>query len=328
MIDFTPNQKALAALLLSHPEEILSGSFLAESLGISRQAVSKNLGMLRKTGFPVFAMERKGYILNREEDSLHPLLLEQEIRHVLPASKVWYFGSLSSTQNVMKDLAKKGAPEGSLVLGETQTAGKGRTARSWLSPPGKGLYFSLLLRPQLPPGHVQILNLIAGVAVCRGILHCTSLSCVLKWPNDVLWENKKVCGILSEAASDSDSIRYAVVGIGINVNTDIEDFPPEIRDLAISLGSILGSSLSRKDLLLAVYKEFMKEYGVMSSQGSEAFLRSYRSHCATLGKEISLSFQGEPLRGRAEDITEEGSLVVNIHGERRTFHSGEVRHLR
>jgi BirA family biotin operon repressor/biotin-[acetyl-CoA-carboxylase] ligase len=328
MTDFTPNQKALAALILSQAGEILPGSFLAENLGISRQAVSKNMAILRQSGFPLSSIERKGYTANREVDSLHPLLLEWEIGSTVPSAKVWHFESLPSTQSIMKDLAKKGAPEGSLVLGETQTAGRGRTARSWFSPPGKGLYFSLLLRPHLPPGHVQLLNLIAGVAVCRAIREEMSLSCNLKWPNDVLWENRKICGILSEAASDSDSIRYAVVGIGINVNTSREDFSPEIREVAISLREILGKDLSRKNLLLGTYKEFMKEYQIMTSQGAEAFLRSYRTFCSTLKRQISLTFQGATLHGWAEDVTEEGSLMVHTEGETKIFHSGDVSHLR
>ena len=328
MTDFSPNQRALARMLLSHPEEVLSGSFLSEKLGISRQAVSKNIHLLRKTGFPVFSLERKGYGLLSEKDSLHPLLLEWEIQHVVPSGKVWCFTSLSSTQSVLKELAKKGAPEGSLVLGETQTAGRGRTTRSWSSPPGKGLYFSVLLRPSLPPGHVQLLNLVAGVAVSRGIKECTSLTCDLKWPNDVLYRNKKICGILSEAASDSDSIRYAVVGIGVNVNTPNAAFPPTIRGTALSLFDILGRPLSRKTLLLAIYRNFMKEYHSIISVRAKAFLDSYRTFCSTLGKEISLFSQGEPLQGKAQDVTEEGSLILLVDGEKRIFHSGDVCHLR
>jgi BirA family biotin operon repressor/biotin-[acetyl-CoA-carboxylase] ligase len=328
MMNFTPNQKALGALLLSRAGHVLSGSFLAENVGISRQAVSKNVALLRESGFPVFSIERKGYSVNQEVDSLHPLVLEEEIRRVVPEAEVWCFDSLSSTQSVMKDFAKKGAPEGSLVLGETQTTGRGRTTRSWLSPTGRGLYFSLLLRPCLPPGHVQLLNLMAGVAVCRAIQKETSLSCDLKWPNDVLWENKKICGILSEAASDCDSIHYAVVGVGINVNTLQNDFSPEIRNVATSLAEILGKPLPRKPLLLRFYAEFMKEYGIMASRGPEAFLHSYKDFCSTLKRHISLTFQEKTLQGWAEDITDEGSLIVLVEGEKKIFHSGDVSHLR
>ena len=328
MTDFTPNQKTLGTIFFSRSGEVLSGSFLSESLGISRQAVSKNIGILRKTGFPVFPIERKGYVLKDSEESLHPLLLENEIQRLGSSGKAWYFHSLSSTQKVMKEFAKKGIPEGSLVVGETQTAGKGRTARSWVSPAGKGLYFSLLLRPSLPPGCVQLLNLLAGLAVCQSIEECTTLFCDLKWPNDVLYGNKKICGILSEAATDSDSIRYAVVGIGINVNTTITEFPEEIRETATSLYDISKKTFSRRRLLLKIYDNFMRKYHLMLSRGFDSFLPSYEERCSTIGKNISLSYRDELLYGKAEGITKEGALILYTREERLILHSGDVRHLR
>lgn len=224
----------------------------------------------------------------------------------------------ASSMELAWDEAKRGAPEGTLALAESQTAGRGRRGRSWVSPSGSNLTFSLLLRPM--PKALPRLTRLAAVAVARAIEECTPLRPAFKWPNDVLLGGKKVCGILVESRVEGEDV-WAVVGVGLNVNFDPRAYP-EIADIATSLASELGRPLPRAPLLAAFLEQFEALYLVADSP--QAF-QEWRTRLSTLGRQVRMNGDGEALLGMAEDVDSEGALLLRCaDGTLKRFLAGEV----
>lgn len=304
---------------------LVSGAELAERLAVSRTAIWKQVCALRAAGYDIASHPRHGYSLTGLPDKLLPA----EIRNGLPTRfmgcQVHCFQSVSSTQDVARALASQGAPEGTVVVAETQSAGKGRRGRQWLSPAGGGLWLSVLLRPAMLPAEVPRLTLAAGVAAARAITETTGLSIGLKWPNDLLVGERKTGGILAEMVGEPDGIDFVVLGIGINVSIQPDRFPPELRQAATSLQCHVGADISRvqlcKNLLVALEDVYIK---VMTGGFGEV-LADWRRVSVTLGRRVVLALPDTTVEGQAIDVTPDGGLAVLLAGgERRTFLAGEV----
>lgn len=231
---------------------------------------------------------------------------------------------VDSTNDEAKRLAAQGAPHGTLVVAEEQSAGKGRRGRSWASKKGGGIFMSLLLRPEFSPECASMLTLVAALAVEEGIRRTTGLSCGIKWPNDMVTDGRKLVGILTEMSTDADAIRYVVVGIGINANT--AEFPAEIRDTAASLRLALGAPVNRAALIAAVlnawedfYAEFLKKLDL------SLLKESYNKLLVNFGREVRVLTPGDEYNGISRGITDKGELLVELDdGELREVMSGEV----
>lgn len=231
---------------------------------------------------------------------------------------------VDSTNDEAKRLAAQGAPHGTLVVAEEQSAGKGRRGRSWASKKGGGIFLSLLLRPEFSPECASMLTLVAALAVEEGIRRTTGLSCGIKWPNDMVTDGRKLVGILTEMSTDADAIRYVVVGIGINANT--AEFPAEIRDTAASLRLALGAPVNRAALIAAVlnawedfYAEFLKKLDL------SLLKESYNKLLVNFGREVRVLTPGDEYNGISRGITDKGELLVELDdGELREVMSGEV----
>ncbi|MEM1691470.1 MAG: biotin--[acetyl-CoA-carboxylase] ligase [Thermofilaceae archaeon] len=314
-----------AALLgeLALSPGFVSGEKLARALRVSRATVSRLARRLVEEGYPVEAHPKLGYRLVASDD------LSAAARYVgaLKASlsfTLCYLESCSSTQEVAAALAEAGAGEGTVVVAEEQTAGRGRLGRSWVSPRG-GLWFTVLLRPEsLRLSH--LLSLTAGVAVARSLRELFGVDAGLKWPNDVLVEGRKVAGILVEGSVEADRIRYALLGVGINVNNDL---PPELRGSASSLKEFTGRPLPRVPLLLKVLKELDRAYSSLRSGAVESVLGEWRRLSVTLGKRVKVLSSDGVFEGVALDIDEWGGLLVESRdGGQRVFYAGDIVHLR
>lgn len=311
------------ALLRQHPDRFLSGAALAKELSLSRTAVWKAIGQLRREGYAIESATNRGYRLNLQGD----VLSEQGLRTYLtnPALSPKVYASITSTNTVLKGMAAEGAPEGLCLIAGEQTEGRGRMGRSFYSPVDSGLYMSLLLRPQLPAAEAVRITAAAAVAVCEAIEELSGLETQIKWVNDVLVHGKKVCGILTEAALDCESgqLHYAVVGVGINTAVPAGDFPPELRPIA---GAVFGEEKPPElrcrlaalvlDRLMA-YKERLDD---------PALLDAYRRRSLVLGKEISILSPGkEPEAAEAVDLAPDFSLLVRLpDGSLHRLNSGEV----
>ena len=257
--------------------------------------------------------------------------MEQEIRRYLKktmvvGSEIRCFDVIDSTNTYLKKAALEDAPDGTVVIAEHQTAGRGRMTRSFESPEGKGIYLSVLLRPQLAPEKLLPITALAGVAVCDAVEHICGVRPELKWPNDPVLGNRKVCGILTEMVLDEKGRPNVILGIGINVSQTAEDFSPEVAKLATSLLLSLESGVCRPTLAAALLEELDRLYAALQADNLTADLAAYRRDCVNLGKTVQL-IRADGTRETAEavDVDEAFGLVVRgKNGELRTVRAGEV----
>ena len=307
---------------LRQTDGFVSGESLSETLGVSRAAVWKAITALREQGYVIDSVTNKGYRLVSAPD----LLTEDTIRDGLEStlvSEIHALETVDSTNNEAKRWAHQGAPHGSVFVAEEQTGGKGRLGRVWKSPPKTGLWFSILLRPKASPEQVTNLTLFSGLAVAKAIRSLTGCDAKIKWPNDVVIGSQKVCGILTEMAAEMESVEYVIPGIGVNVNT--EDFPEEIAWKATSLFLSTGKKWPRALVLQVILKELELLLHQQETSGTRSILDEYRENCVTIGRPASTQRGNIRLSGIAEDITDEGELVVRqSNGSLLVINSGEV----
>lgn len=240
------------------------------------------------------------------------------------ASKRHVYDSLDSTNEEAKRLAEQGAPHGTVVTADMQTAGKGRRGRSWVSPPGTNIYFTLIVRPKFLPEKASMLTLVAAHALTRGIAGETGLTPGIKWPNDIVIDGKKVCGILTELSAAQNAVRHVVIGAGINVRE--QSFPPELADKAIALDAACGRRIDRERLLNAVLRAFEEDYEAFCKMESLAGIRdSYNRLLVNRDREVCVLEPGGEYRGISRGITDTGELIVELpDGSRRHVYAGEV----
>ncbi|MCX8182458.1 MAG: biotin--[acetyl-CoA-carboxylase] ligase [Candidatus Methanomethyliaceae archaeon] len=300
----------------------VSGQGAASAFGVSRTAVFKRIQQLRKLGYDIEAVRKKGYRLVPRFDGLLPLEIKSRLKTRIFGKEIITLDSVDSTQTYMGKLAEKGAPEGTVVLALEQTRGKGRMNRVWSSPRG-GLWFSLLLRPSIPPKELHKLTLLFGVAIVTA-LQPLGINASLKWPNDVLIDRRKVCGILLEASTEIDRVDYVIAGIGINVNTSLTDLPSEICDSAVSLCDIIGTKIDRAELLCGILKNSEDLYLEASENGFSRVISLWRSNSCTIGQRVEVRMPDGALRGLAVDIDEDGSLLVKYDNGFKKIYSGDI----
>ena len=311
------------ALLRQHAGSFLSGAALAKELSLSRTAVWKAIGQLRREGYAIASVTNKGYRLDIQSD----VLSEQGVRSWLtnPALTPKVYASITSTNTVLKGMAAESAAEGLCLIAGEQTAGRGRLGRSFYSPADSGLYMSLLLRPQLPAAEAVRITAAAAVAVCEAIEELSGLETQIKWVNDVLVHGKKVCGILTEASLDCESgqLDYAVVGIGINTAVPAGDFPPELRPIA---GAVFGEEKppELRCRLAALVLDKLMAY--KDRLDDPALFAAYRRRSLVLGKAINILSPGkDPEPAEAVDLAPDYGLLVRLpDGTMRRLNAGEV----
>jgi BirA family biotin operon repressor/biotin-[acetyl-CoA-carboxylase] ligase len=309
--------------VLRHAPHPISGEHLAAQLGLSRAAVWKRIQRLKAQGYTIEGSPRRGYRLLAIPDKLLPEEVLQGLNTRVLTGPVHYFETLDSTNNYAKDLAAHGTPEGTVVIAETQTGGRGRLGRDWDSPPGVGLYVSVVLRPLLPPLELPRITLTTAVAVVRTVRRVTGLTPGIKWPNDLLVKGKKLGGILTEMETESDCIRHVVVGLGLNVNN--RKFPPELAATATSLAQVAEGPFSRVDLLKAWLEEFEDLYERFLNQEFPEILAEWKGYTVTLGRGVTVKQGPREISGQAEDVAPDGALLIRVaSGELVKVTSGEI----
>lgn len=310
--------------LLRRQEGFLSGEDIGRELSITRAAVWKGIKKLREEGYEIEAVTNRGYRLTNPETMYNKRELEQGLKTKTMGQSIYFYEETDTTNNRARELALEGAPEGTLVVAEKQTAGRGRRGKVWESPLGTGIWMSLVLRPQIAPAEASVLTLLCGLATAEAIEAETGLSAGIKWPNDILINGKKAVGILTEMDCEMSEVHFVIPGIGINVNT--ASFPPEIAEIATSLYLECGKTVSRRRLVHKVLERLEEHYETFLQTGSfAAMLEDYRKHCITLGKEVHVLGR-EPFFAEALDITPEGELLVRRadNGKEEVVFSGEV----
>jgi BirA family biotin operon repressor/biotin-[acetyl-CoA-carboxylase] ligase len=303
--------------------EPISGERLAERLSLSRAAVWKRIKRLKDLGYAIVGSPRKGYRLLAIPDKLLPGEIAAGLKVRLLQGPIHHFETLPSTNDLAKELAASQAPEGTLVVAEGQSRGRGRLGRQWSSPPGAGLYVSVLLRPPLPPSDLPQITLTAAVAVVRALKRATGVAPGIKWPNDLILAGKKLGGILTEMETESDQIRHLVLGLGLNVNN--REFPAEIEDLATSLILATGRSFSRLAILKAWLEELDSLYQLFLDREFARILTEWKEYTVTLGQFVRVRQGPVEISGQALEVAPDGALLIETRtGEIVRVTSGEI----
>lgn len=305
--------------------QYVSGEYLSKCLGITRTAVWKRIGALKKEGYNIEASTRKGYRLVSPDLPYGKVAIQQHLNTRLFGRNMEFFRAIDSTNNYLKRLANEGAAEGTVVVADCQIQGRGRLGRNWVSEPGQGIWMSVLTRPWLHPNDVQIFTLAASAAVCNALDAFGISGMGIKWPNDIMIKGKKVCGILTELAAEAERVLWVVTGIGINVNQ--LSFPTEIESIATSLrlNTAQGDVLDRSRLAAMILNELEKIYNKFIESGSEIIIDNWKRWNITLGRRVRLVFKGESLEANAYDILSDGRLVaIKDDGTKLEAVSGEI----
>lgn len=320
----TTGAKILSAL--HHSPTGVSGAELAERLGVSRAAVWSHIEELRRLGYGIVAGPHSGYRITDEPDALlaDDLLARLGKSYVI-GRDIHVFEQTTSTNDVIEKFARDGVREGVVVFAESQTRGRGRLGRKWDSPARKGLWFSILLRPDLRPQETTQLTVASAIALRRAISSQTRLPIEIKWPNDILISGKKAAGILTEMSAELDRVRHVILGIGIDVNQDAHEFPAELRKIATSLKIENGETLSRPALATAVLRELDIEYSRIGAGEFSEIAAEWMDHCATIGKDVTVQIGDRKIRGRAESLDDDGALILRTeHGRLQRITGGDV----
>jgi BirA family biotin operon repressor/biotin-[acetyl-CoA-carboxylase] ligase len=303
----------------------VSGEEIAGHLGISRAAVWKRVMALRGEGYAIEGARGTGYRLTEAPDRLSEADLRARVRTGGPWVAFAVLGETDSTNSRAMEMAENGAPHGTVVVADSQTGGRGRLGRRWISPPGRNLYVSLLLRPDVPPAGATHLSLVAGVALADA-LEGMGVPGGLKWPNDLFLGDRKAAGILAEMASDPDRVRHVVIGVGINVNMGPEDFPPEISGRATSLRIRSGRAFPRAEVLARFLDAFAGRYGEFLAGGFAALRDGWDRRDFLRGRRVLLRRGRGEGWGVADGVSPEGALRFRPDGavSEETIHSGEI----
>lgn len=315
--------KAEILKMLRETDGYVSGQELCNKFGVSRTAVWKAINQLKENGYEIEAVQNKGYHLLSAPDVMDQTELESIHATEWAGCEIYYFDSIDSTNTKAKELAEEGHPSGTLVVADRQTAGKGRRGRSWESPTGIGIFMTLMLKPEINPNHASMLTLVAAMATTRAIRRVTGVPAMIKWPNDIVMNGKKVCGILTEMSAQFDYINHIVIGIGINVHN--EDFPEEIAQTASSLYLESGQHIHRASLIEAFLEEFEDVYAeYLKTEDMEGLMKEYDSMLVNRGRQVRVLDPKEPFEGKAMGITKKGELIVDTWESRKLVSSGEV----
>lgn len=310
--------------LLRSADGYISGQELCNRFGVSRTAVWKAINQLKEAGYEIEAQQNKGYRLMAAPD----LMTEAEIKSLMHtdwvAKEVLYFDTIDSTNTKAQELAEKGYPSGTLVVADKQDSGKGRRGRSWVSPSGTGIFMTLMIKPNINPNNASMLTLVAALAVAKAITSVTGEEAMIKWPNDIVVNSKKVCGILTEMNAQFDYINNIVVGIGINVHN--ESFPEEISQMASSLMIEAGGKRFHRAQIIAETMSYFEQYydTFLKTQDLSALVREYDELLVNRNKSVRVLDPKEPFDGKAMGITPKGELIVDTWESRKLVSSGEV----
>lgn len=318
-------KEKILALLKKDKNLFISGEFISNRLGVTRASIWRHIKHLKEDGYVIESVSRNGYKLMSSPD----LLTHEEIKVYLNTKyigrNIIHFNSIDSTNTKAKEFATSGEVEGTIIISEEQTKGRGRLGRQWCSPKFKGIWMSMILRPNIDPLNMSKLTLVAAAAVHEALMDF-NIETGIKWPNDIILNNKKLCGILTEMSGELNQITQLILGIGVNVNTTKDEFPKGLKDIATSLTSETGDTFLRTKLTAYILNHFERLYEefVLHDDLSSTIDISRKSSIL-LGKDIQMYNRGELLTAKAIDIDENGLLVLeHKDGQIKRVISGEI----
>ncbi len=323
MTDLFNEKKVKGLSILRASTSSVSGEDISRELNVSRAAVWKYIEALRKDGYKIEGISNQGYLLKGSPDEL----LSTEIRPRLPDAykgEIYFHEELESTNDEARRLAQEGAPSGTLVIAKSQKGGRGRRGRAWQSPVG-GIWFSVILRPDIPLLLAPRVSVFTAVIVAESISLATGLKTAIKWPNDIFTNDKKICGILIELSAELDRVGHMVIGIGINANISGAELTDDVKGIATTLMDEMGKKIDRKALVASIATRYFLELEKVFTDKYQEYLESWRKNSLILGRVVSIEESGKETIGEALDIEENGALIVRLSdGRKKVFHSGDV----
>ena len=317
-------EEELLTLLKKNQHTFLSTREISERLGIHPYVVYQVIKELRRWDFKISSEQGKGYRLLETPDLLLPGEIKRKLKTKILGKNILSYRTVGSTNRLGFRLAESGVGEGTLIVADEQTKGRGRMGKSWYSPPKLGLWMSLILHPNIPPFKAPGLSVCAGLALAQAIGDLTGMDAKIKWPNDCLINGRKVGGILLELSAELDRINFVIVGIGINVNHLSSDFPKKLSALATSIRMEWGKKVPRIKLLTLFMKKFEGIYLDFKKNGLAPQRQLIKKFSSLLGKKVMVKFGKEKIEGVAEDIDDNGSLVIRTKKGKRVVRAGEV----
>ena len=320
-------REAILNLFHSRGSAFVSGAELSAALGVSRTAVWKQIGALRELGYAIEAVPSRGYRLLSTPDTLIAAELQAGLETRVIGREIVFLERTDSTNLRAAELAEAGGAEGTVVIAEEQTAGKGRLGRRWSSPPGVNLYLSVLLRPPVLPWDAPQLTFLSAVAVARSVAEERGLQPEVKWPNDVLLRGCKVAGLLNEMRAETEGIHHVILGIGVNLNMTAEQFPADLRYPATSLRIERGERVSRRDFARRLLRHLDALYAEYLAEGFEPVREAWEGFFRLVGREVEVDCQQRLLRGTVRGIDTDGALLLDAGGGRERILAGDVRPL-
>ncbi len=310
--------------MLRETDGYISGQELCNKFGVSRTAIWKVMKQLKEAGYNIEAQQNKGYHIVSAPDVMDAAELKSIWKPKWVGCEILYFDSIDSTNTKAQELAEKGYPSGTLVVADKQVAGKGRRGRNWESPSGCGIFMTLMLKPDINPNNASMLTLVSALAVAKALADITGKDAKIKWPNDIVIDGRKVCGILTEMSAQFDYINNIVIGIGINVNNS--SFPEEISATASSLRLLSGGKKYRRaEIIEKIMEYFEKYYSIfLETEDLSALVNEYDAMLVNMKRQVKVLDPKEPFEGTAMGITKTGELIVDTWESRKLVSSGEV----
>lgn len=319
-------QQEILRLFRERGSECLSGEEISQTLGVTRSAVWKQIGLLRERGYRIEAFPSRGYRLIASPDSLEPAEIGAGLDTAIVGREILYFEETDSTNVRAHDLGEQGKEEGVAVIAESQSAGKGRMGRQWTSPPGVNLYTSVLLRPPILPRFAPQLTFLSAVGVARALQEACGVEPRVKWPNDVLLGGRKVAGLLNEMSAETEKIHYVVLGIGVNLNMTRDQFPPDLRYPATSVLLERGEPVRRSGFARALYRYLDRLYRQYLTEGVTPILAAWEELFDLRGRLAEVEFPDRRIRGRVEGLDGDGALLLRLaNGALERVLAGDVR---
>lgn len=300
----------MLAWFQERPNEYISGEQISRELNISRTAVWKQINRLRMKGYDFEAAPKLGYRLVQQPTKLDEISLLKLLKTERFGRQIRILSTIESTQNEAHKWAESGAGEGALVIAEEQTAGRGRRGRPWYSPPGKGIWMSMVMKPLIPLQFTPHLTLLTAVAVCRAIKKIAPVQVGIKWPNDLLIEERKVCGILLESVAEDERLVSVIAGIGIDVNIDASDYPESLLDIATSLKRELGQEVDRATVIAEIMNEWEQLYKLYEEQGFGPIRTLWEANSIMIGRQVHIQSPYGTVSGTAQGLDDSGALIV------------------
>jgi BirA family biotin operon repressor/biotin-[acetyl-CoA-carboxylase] ligase len=290
--------------------EFLSGQKISELIGCSRTAVWKHIEDLRKEGYELEAVRRLGYRITKKPDKISSNEIQLGLKTKMMGRHIHFEQTVTSTQKIAKSLATESCPEGTIVVADEQTNGRGRMARTWYSPSGTGIWMSMIIRPNIPVNLTPQLTLLTAVAIVQAIEEVTPLKPTIKWPNDIMIHGKKIVGILTELQAEADQVHSVIIGTGINVNQKVEHFPDELQNIATSIHIETGTTWERAQLIQMILLKFEGLYELYLSQGFKPIKLLWEGYAISLNKIIIARTLKGTVEGKAIGINDDGVLLI------------------